>query len=866
MKFTAQSKIINSFVFKTFVVVLFATLSFLLFSQNPNQVEASINQSLSYQVKVSNPDGTNLTVTDADCLSGTCNFKASLYDAATGGTLVWQQTIAATVGANGITTLKLDCSGTFSNCNQNGGPNFNSGELFLLVEFQPDAGGAYEAFSPRVELVAAPYAFNAYQLDGYGSGDFVKFIESTAQEDTSTDSSIFINKTGEGGYILQLQNDAVDAFLIDYEGKVGIGAASSSALLQLGTTGKLGTLGFAGSTSGLVTVQPAAAAGTWTLTLPTSAGTNGYVLSTDGNGVTSWVAMSGGVTADSLDYDDFVDTMSLDANLITNQTTYTSTFNYTGTSAAGLTYNADSFSSGNAAIEISADALSSGSALFISSASTAAMDESRSLLRLSSSGANANSDGVSTGIIIETTNTGTTSTNTGISVYTAGASTNYGGYFYLSGSTGTKTGLSSSVSGASSAASYSGYFTNITTNTTTDTLAKYGIFVSSTGNFPGLSGGATTNYGLYVDTVSGADANYAAVFAGGNVGIGTITPGYQLLVTKNTEALTDADLPHIRVANSNSDQEDGSIKGNVAVVSVSANSEGAGKVEGWLTASYQSDSIIGTGVDFRVVTNHNFNIWTNNTKRMTVLNTGQVGIGTTTPSSPFTVAPSNATQSSVTSAINIGTASGTVPLSMRVDTLDSGYPTLIWLQTKSGDIGYINSGTYNSVGSLTFGSSTGKQIAMYTNDAYSAPTMLLDTSGRVGIGTVAPSTLLQLGTTGKLGTLGFAGSTSGLVTVQPAAAAGTWTLTLPTSAGTNGYVLSTNGSGVTTWSAVTSLVAADTWDYDDFVDTMSLDANLITNQTTYTSTHNYTGTTTTGLNTMQIVLRQQMQLRYQQMD
>ena len=49
----------------------------------------------------------------------------------------------------------------------------------------------------------------------------------------------------------------------------------------------------AGSSSGTVTVQPAAAAGTWTMTLPTTAGTNGYVLGTDGTGITNWVATAG---------------------------------------------------------------------------------------------------------------------------------------------------------------------------------------------------------------------------------------------------------------------------------------------------------------------------------------------------------------------------------------------------------------------------------------------------------------------------------------------------------------------------------------------------------------------------------------------
>ena len=57
-----------------------------------------------------------------------------------------------------------------------------------------------------------------------------------------------------------------------------------------------------GSSSGTVTVAPAAAAGTWTATLPTSAGSNGQVLTTDGSGTLSWTtaAGGGGTTTNSL--------------------------------------------------------------------------------------------------------------------------------------------------------------------------------------------------------------------------------------------------------------------------------------------------------------------------------------------------------------------------------------------------------------------------------------------------------------------------------------------------------------------------------------------------------------------------------------
>lgn len=71
-------------------------------------------------------------------------------------------------------------------------------------------------------------------------------------------------------------------------------APAYSATPTLGVAGAtIGTLGLSGNTSGVVTISPAAAAGTWTLTLPTSGGTNGYVLHTDGAGVTSWAPASG---------------------------------------------------------------------------------------------------------------------------------------------------------------------------------------------------------------------------------------------------------------------------------------------------------------------------------------------------------------------------------------------------------------------------------------------------------------------------------------------------------------------------------------------------------------------------------------------
>lgn len=99
---------------------------------------------------------------------------------------------------------------------------------------------------------------------------------------------------------IRIFNAAESTTVVDIDttnGRLGIGNTAPGAMLDIGNSGStLGTVRLEGNTSGYVQLQPAAAAGSWTMTLPSSAGTNGYVLQTDGTGVTSWVAQSGGGT------------------------------------------------------------------------------------------------------------------------------------------------------------------------------------------------------------------------------------------------------------------------------------------------------------------------------------------------------------------------------------------------------------------------------------------------------------------------------------------------------------------------------------------------------------------------------------------
>lgn len=67
------------------------------------------------------------------------------------------------------------------------------------------------------------------------------------------------------------------------------------------------------------------------------------------------------------------------------------------------------------------------------------------------------------------------------------------------------------------------------------TVNSYGLYIAN-GTFD--TDGTSTNTGLYVETPTGADNNYTAIFAGGNVGIGTTTPSTTLEIVGNTQINT----------------------------------------------------------------------------------------------------------------------------------------------------------------------------------------------------------------------------------------------------------------------------------------------------------------------------------------
>lgn len=114
---------------------------------------------------------------------------------------------------------------------------------------------------------------------------------------TSNVSTVGILRTASGDTIIGIRNNANNANLLitkntsdvlNWAGAMSLGAVS-------GTTGSLSLIG---TTSGTVTIQPSAAAGTYNFNVPTTSGSSGDILLSGGGGSTamSWLTPASGVS------------------------------------------------------------------------------------------------------------------------------------------------------------------------------------------------------------------------------------------------------------------------------------------------------------------------------------------------------------------------------------------------------------------------------------------------------------------------------------------------------------------------------------------------------------------------------------------
>lgn len=222
---------------------LFFVVFFMLLMPQPTH--AAINPQINFQGKLTNTDGTNVT-------NGTFSIVFSIYTVASGGSNIWTETQASVIVTDGIFRVALGSVTSLP-----GSVDFNTNSLFLGIKVGADA-----EMTPRVQFTAAPYAFNSDKLGGIASTGFVQLGVASAQTDSTTNPSVFINKTAAGN-LLQLQASTSNILTLTSAGAFTLAGS-------LNTSG--GTISLAGNgasdlttSTGALTLTSAAAA-TWSTT------------------------------------------------------------------------------------------------------------------------------------------------------------------------------------------------------------------------------------------------------------------------------------------------------------------------------------------------------------------------------------------------------------------------------------------------------------------------------------------------------------------------------------------------------------------------------------------------------------------------
>jgi hypothetical protein len=270
---------------------------------------------------------------------------------------------------------------------------------------------------------------------------------------------------------------------------------------------------------------------------------------------------------------------------------------------------------------------------------------------------------------------------------------------------------------------------------------------------------------LSFSTRAGTVTEKVRITSGGNVGIGTTTPGYKLTVGAGGASAIAAGNLLISAAQPG---------GTVISARDTTNS---------VETAIGTDVVAGAYGWAGTVTNQPFRIKANNADAVTVLTSGAVGIGTTAPSVPLDVV------SAIEGGIKIESA---VAPRFDLTDLNGNAGARNWmLRTDTAVFGDLSIAQSNA--------KNGDPLAAGTSRFY------IKNDGTVGIANTAPAALLTLGTAGtKAGTLSLAGATSGVLTIDTLAAAGTWALTLPPNGGSAGQYLQTDGAGNATWQTVSS--------------------------------------------------------------
>ena len=291
----------------------------------------------------------------------------------------------------------------------------------------------------------------------------------------------------------------------------------------------------------------------------------------------------------------------------------------------------------------------------------------------------------------------------------------------------------------------------------------YGIATSSGANgtgktyagyFDNQSATGATAVGLYVKSTTGATANYSAIFEGGNVGIGTTGPGAKLHISdvaggNGRMFISDVDIAHGMTDIAPTDVfgalTANSGTGGLAIQGLSSAAGAQGlNLFGVIGNADPTDTVPAiaiSGAKKNVASWQNLGdsetvlqVQNNGNALVTVLGSGNVGIGTTVPGSLLDVS-SSVTPATIT------------PTTMRISGLgtSAGWDTT----TTWGNLDFYNNDTVGvaaRIGArMQDGAGSAGTLVFSTGNAGTvSPVMTLTYDGNVGIGTTTPQEKLSV--------------------------------------------------------------------------------------------------------------------------
>ncbi len=186
--------------------------------------------------------GRLLNSAEAPVPDGYYNVQFKLYEGGTGteegnpnGELVWTETHVnngdpegGVQVKNGFLSVDLGSVTPFgSNVDWDNDTIWLSinvaGNTVACSDFGDEGCEADGEMLPMRRITATPYAINSGSVNGKTANDLVQLGQGI-QTDSTTGSSIFINKTGDGN-LIQLQNAADDVFVVNKHGDIEFGGS-----------------------------------------------------------------------------------------------------------------------------------------------------------------------------------------------------------------------------------------------------------------------------------------------------------------------------------------------------------------------------------------------------------------------------------------------------------------------------------------------------------------------------------------------------------------------------------------------------------------------------------------------------------------